>query len=83
MGAPFDHLADVSKTDLMRVIVALATEVYALNDQVEGIKQVLATRGIDLSALSAPREAAAYDDQAREARDRFVARVFAALAPPR
>jgi sugar phosphate isomerase/epimerase len=83
MDAPMDYLADVSKTDLMRVIVALATEVYALQDQVEGIKQALAANGIDMAALSAPREAAAHDDRARAARDAFVARIFGALAAPR
>jgi tRNA isopentenyl-2-thiomethyl-A-37 hydroxylase MiaE len=80
--APIDHLADLTHTDLMRVIVALATELYALADQLESLKEALAARGIDLAALDAPREAAAYDDAARARRDQFVARIFGALAQP-
>ncbi len=78
--ASIDHLGDLTKTDLMRVVVALATELYALADQIESLKEVLAARGIDLADLDAPREAAAYDDAARARRDRFVARIFGALA---
>ena len=78
-GERVDHIADVSKTDLLRVIVALAGEVYALADQLDALREALAARGIDLSALDAPREPAAHDAEARARRDAFVSRVFGAL----
>lgn len=82
MAAPTDYFADVSKTDLMRVVVALSGELFSLQDRLTVLEGVLAGQGIDLAALDAPAEAAADDAQRKAARDAFVARVFAALAAP-
>lgn len=79
MATEHDYFEDISKSDLMRVVVALATEVYALQDRLQGITDILRAGGTDLSALEAPREPAVYDPQARAGRDAFVARVFGAL----
>jgi len=82
MAAPHDYLRDIDNTDLMRVVVALATEVYALRDRMAGMERALREAGTDLSALDAPTEPAAYDGARAAERDAFVARVFEALARP-
>ena len=78
-GIP-DYIADLPKTELLRLIVALSTEVYALADRLRGLEDVLAQRGIDLAALDAPTEPAAFDERRKRERDAFVARVFGSLA---
>ncbi len=82
MARRTDYLADVSKTDLMRVVVALATEVFELRDRQRALEAVLRADGADLSALDAAVEPAAFDPDRRAERDGFVARVFAALRQP-
>ena len=82
MATPTDYFADVSKTDLMRVVVALSGELFSLQDRLSVLEGILAGTGIDLAALDAPVEAAADEPARRTARDQFVARVFAALAAP-
>ena len=78
--ADYDHLQDLSKTDLMRIIVALSSEVYELKDRMGALESVLQEQGMDLQALDQPIEPAAYDPERLQARDSFVERVFAALA---
>ena len=76
-----DHFADVPKADMMRVIVALATEMHALQDRLSALEAILAAQGIDLAPLDAPVEAAALEP-ARKARvTAFVDRVFGRLLP--
>lgn len=77
---PIDYIADLPKTELLRIIVALSTEVYALADRMRGIEEILAARGIDLAALDAPTEPAAFDATRKRVRDEFVERVFGSLA---
>lgn len=79
-GPSFDYIADLPKTELLRIIVALSTEVYALADRMRGIEEILAARGIDLAALDAPTEPAAFDEDRKRVRDAFVERVFGSLA---
>lgn len=80
MAQPTDYFADVSKTDLMRVVVALAGEVYALADRIEGLEGILKAQNIALDALDAPTEPAAYDEGRTARRDAFVKRLFATMA---
>ena len=61
-----DYLADLPKDDIMRVITALATEVYALQDRMSALEAALHSAGIDLSELDAPVEAAVYDEKRLE-----------------
>lgn len=77
----FDHFADISKTDLMRVVVALATETHALHDRLSALEALLAERGVDVSALDAPIEAAALDAERKARVAAFVDRVFGRLLP--
>lgn len=77
-----DYFAALPATDLMRVVVALATEVYALTDRMRALEAVLARSGVDLRALDAPTQPAAFDLARRSERDAFVQRVFAALEQP-
>lgn len=77
-----DYFAAVAPTDLMRVMVALATEVYALADRAQVLEAALARHGVDLRALDAPTQPAAYDASRRAVRDAFVQRVFGALEQP-
>lgn len=80
MSAPVpDYVADLPKTELLRIIVALSTEVYAMADRMRGIEDILAARGIDLAALDAPTDPAAFDERRKRARDEFVQRVFGSL----
>ncbi len=81
MRNEFDYLADLSKTDLMRVTIALAMETYALADRLRGLEEILAARGIDLSALDAPADPAAFDEARRARRDAFAERVLRPLLP--
>jgi sugar phosphate isomerase/epimerase len=76
----FEHIADLPKTELLRIIVALSTEVYALADRMRAIEEILAARGVDLAALDAPTEPAAFDERRKRVRDEFVERVFGSLA---
>lgn len=78
--APPDYIADLPKTELLRLTVVLATEVYALADRLHALEEVLAAKGIDLAALDAPTEPAAFDDTRKRRRDEFVERVFGSLA---
>ena len=82
MAGTADYFAALSTTDLMRVVVALATEVYALTDRVRALESVLARSGVDLRALDAPAQPAAFDGVRRAERDAIVQRVFAALEQP-
>jgi hypothetical protein len=75
-----DYIADLPKTELLRIIVALSTEVYALADRMRGIEEILARNGMDLAALDAPTEPAAFDESRKRVRDEFVERVFGSLA---
>lgn len=80
MARQTDYLADVSKTDLMRVVVALATEVFELRDRQRALEAILEANGADLSVLDAAVGPAAFDPGRLAERDGFVARVFEALA---
>lgn len=82
MAGQTDYLADVSKTDLMRVVVALATEVFEIRDRQRALEAILDENGTDLSALDAAVEPAAFDPDRLAQRDGFVARVFEALRQP-
>ena len=75
-----DFVADLPKTELLRLNIALATELYALADRLHALEEVLAAKGIDLSALDAPTEPAAFDETRKRRRDEFVERVFGSLA---
>ena len=77
-----DYFETVSKSDMMRVVLALATEVYAMRDRQKLLEDILAKNGADLSRLDEPVEAATYDEYRLAERDEFVARVFAAMASP-
>lgn len=80
MSAPVpDYVADLPKTELLRIIVALSTEVYAMADRMRGIEDILAARGIDLASLDAPTDPAAFDEKRKRVRDDFVQRVFGSL----
>ncbi len=80
MTSPTDYFADVSKTELMRVLVALATEVYETRDRLSALESVLSENGIELAALDAPTEPAAYDERKKEIRDTFIANVFSSMS---
>jgi hypothetical protein len=75
-----DYVADLPKTELLRISVTLATEVYALADRLHALEGILAAKGIDLAALDAPKEPAAFDEDTKRRRDAFVERVFGSLA---
>lgn len=75
-----DYVADLPKTELLRLVVALSTEVYALADRMRAMEELLTQRGIDLAALDAPTEPAAFDERRKRERDAFVQRVFGSLA---
>lgn len=75
-----DYVAGLPQTELLRISVALATELYAVTDRLHALEEVLAARGFDLSALDAPTEPAAFDPIRKQRRDEFVERVFGALA---
>lgn len=81
MDTGFDHLADISKTDLMRVVVALAAETYALQDRLAALEALLVAQGQDLSALDAPADPAAFDAERRQRVAAFTERVFGRLLP--
>lgn len=80
MARPTDYFADVSKTDMMRVVVAMAGELYALSDRVAGLETILRENGISTDALDAPAEPAALDPARTAERDAFVRRLFGPLA---
>lgn len=80
MARPTDYFADVSKTDMMRVVVAMAGELYALSDRVAGLEAILRENGIATDALDAPAEPAALDPARTAERDAFVRRLFGPLA---
>ena len=77
----FDHFADIPKTDLMRVVMALAAETYALQDRLAALEALLAAQGQDLAALDAPAEPAAFDEARRQRVAAFTERVFGKLLP--
>ena len=77
-----DYFTDVSKSDMMRVVLALATEVFEMRDRMRVLEGVLADGGTDLSSLDERVVPAAYDPQRLAERDAFVARVFAAMKTP-
>ncbi len=77
-----DYFASVSKSDMMRVVLALATEVYAMRDRQKLLEVILAENGTDLARLDEPVDSAAYDEARLAERDAFVARLFAAMAAP-
>lgn len=79
MSVPLDYFADVPKTDMMRVIVALATEVYETRDRLAALEEALLANGQNLDALDSTAEPAAYDEQKLKQRDEFVRRVFSGL----
>ncbi|MEQ9245778.1 MAG: DUF1491 family protein [Nitratireductor sp.] len=62
MATKTDYFADVARTDLMRVVVALATEVYELRDRQRLTESLLAAQGIKLDDLDAKAEPAVYDE---------------------
>ena len=76
-----DYFEAVSKSDMMRVVLALATEVYAMRDR-QKLRRIFWQKRCDLSRLDEPVEAATYDEYRLAERDEFVARVFAAMASP-
>ncbi len=77
-----DYFDSVSKSDMMRVVLALATEVYAMRDRQKLLEGILAENGTDLARLDEPVESAAYDKDRLAERDAFIARLFAAMADP-
>ena len=79
MADSFDHLADIPKADLMRVVVALATETYALQDRLAALEALLAAHGIDLTMLDAPAEPAAFEADRKARVAAFTERVFGPL----
>jgi hypothetical protein len=81
-GMPGDYFSNVSKSDMMRVVLALATEVYAMRDRQNVLEEILSGCDIDLARLDEQVEAAVYDVNRLAERDAFVARVFAAMAGP-
>jgi hypothetical protein len=81
MDSGFDHFADVSKTDLMRVVLALAAETHALQDRLAALEALLAAQGQDLAALDAPAEPAALDAARQQRVAAFTERVFGKLLP--
>ena len=82
MAAPTDYFEDVSKTELMRVVVAMAGELYALGDRVAGLEAILNQHGIATDALDAPAEPAADDPDRTASRDAYVRRLFGTLVEP-
>jgi hypothetical protein len=81
-GISGDYFSNVSKSDMMRVVLALATEVYAMRDRQNVLEEILSDCDIDLARLDERVEAAVYDENRLAERDAFVARVFAAMAGP-
>ena len=81
-GATSDSFSDVSKSDIMRVILARATEVYEMRDRQNVLETILSDSEIDLGRLDEKVEAAVYDQERLTERDAFVARVFAAMTNP-
>lgn len=79
MAQPTDYFADVSKSDMMRVVVAMAGELYALGDRVAGLEAILRAHDIPTDALDAPAEPAALDPARTAERDAFVQRLFGAM----
>lgn len=77
-----DYFSNVSKSDMMRVVLALATEVYAMRDRQNVLEEILSGCDIDLARLDEQVEAAVYDENRLAERNAFVARVFAAMAGP-
>ena len=80
--ASSDYFSDVAKTDMMRVIVALATEVYAMRDRQKTLENILIEGGTDLALLDEKIEAAAFDKARLTERDAFLSSVLAAMASP-
>lgn len=78
-GPAPDFIADLPKTELLRLIVALAAEVHMLADRQRALETILRDHGIATAALDAPTDPAAFDPQRKAARDGFVERVFGAL----
>ena len=77
-----DYFSDVSKSDMMRVVLALTTEVYAMRDRQKNLETILKESGSDLSFLDEKVEAAVFDEMRLVERDAFVSRVFSGMASP-
>ena len=67
---------------MMRVVLALATEVYAMRDRQAVLEDILSDCDIDLARLDEQVDAAVYDKDRLDERDAFVARLFGAMAGP-
>ena len=67
---------------MMRVVLALATEVYAMRDRRAVLEDILSDCDIDLARLDEQVDAAVYDKDRLDERDAFVARLFGAMAGP-
>lgn len=80
MAVEPDYIENVPKTDLLRMFVALSTEVYALSDRLAELEGILERNGIDMSSLDEPTQPAVYDEAHKARRDAFVARVFDAVS---
>ena len=81
-GISGDYFSNVSKSDMMRVVLALATEVYAMRDRQAVLEDILSDCDIDLARLDEQVDAAVYDKDRLAERDAFVARLFGAMAGP-
>ena len=81
-GISGDYFSNVSKSDMMRVVLALATEVYAMRDRQAVLEDILSDCDIDLARLDEQVDAAVYDKDRLDERDAFVARLFGAMAGP-
>ena len=82
MAVQADYIPDVSKTDLMRVVVALATEIFEIRNRQRALEAILEENGVDLTELDAAVEPAAFDPDRLAERDGFITRVFDALRQP-
>lgn len=80
MSDPLDYFADVPKTEMMRVIVALATEAYETRDRLAALEAALLANGVNLDVLDSPVEPAAFDKEKLKQRDEFVRRVFSGMS---
>ncbi len=81
-GISGDYFSNVSKSDIMRVVLALATEVYAMRDRQAVLEDILLGCDIDLARLDEQVVAGVDDEDRLAERDAVVARVFAAMAGP-
>ncbi len=75
-----DYFDSVSKSDMMRVVLALATEIYALRDRQRVLEEILVAGGTDLARLDEPVEAAVYEPTGWLSATLCISQVFAAMA---